>query len=68
MISKVNSAAVNLAYANAAKGSQSKSSARAGTVAQNNSNKIETLKAAIESGEYKVDLPALANKMADELL
>ena len=31
------------------------------------SSKLESLKAAIESGEYKVDLEALAKKMAEDL-
>jgi len=31
-------------------------------------NKIDKLKEAISSGEYKVDLSALSKKMADELL
>ncbi len=31
------------------------------------SSKLESLKAAIENGEYKVDLEALAKKMAEDL-
>ncbi len=68
MISNLNNSAVKLAYVNATKASQQKESAGGTTTAQNGSDKIEKLKEAIASGEYKVDLPALANKMADELL
>jgi anti-sigma28 factor (negative regulator of flagellin synthesis) len=32
------------------------------------STKVDELKSAISSGEYKVDINALANKMADDLL
>jgi len=33
-----------------------------------NSNRIEQLKESIDSGKYKVDLSALSQKMAQELL
>ncbi len=31
-------------------------------------NKIEALKASIENGDYKINLDAVANKIADELI
>ncbi len=68
MISNVNSSAVGQAYTNTLKGSQQKEGAKSTTSAQNENDKITKLKTAIASGEYKVDLSALANKMADELL
>jgi len=68
MIARLNSSAVSSAYLNSMKSTQQKEGARASTTSQNSDNKIEKLKTAIESGEYKVDIPALANKMADELL
>lgn len=68
MISNVNSSAVGQAYVNTLKGSQQKEGAKSTVSQQNSDDKITKLKAAITSGEYKVDLSALANKMADELL
>jgi len=68
MISNLNNSAVNLAYVNTTKASQQKEGARSVNTAQNSNDKIEKLKEAIVSGEYKVDLNAVANKMADELL
>jgi anti-sigma28 factor (negative regulator of flagellin synthesis) len=35
---------------------------------QNDTDKIDQLKESINSGEYKVNISALAKKMADELL
>jgi len=68
MISNVNGSAVGQAYMNTLKGSQQKESAKSAMSSQNGNDKISKLKTAIESGEYKVDLSALANKIADELL
>jgi flagellar biosynthesis anti-sigma factor FlgM len=66
MISQVNNSSVATTIANnAAKNTQTKQSV--GT-SQNSANRVEQLKESINSGEYKVDLSALANKMADELL
>ncbi len=31
-------------------------------------DKVEALKASIEKGDYKIDLDAVANKIADELI
>ena len=68
MISKLNSAGVGSAYVNTLKNTQQKEGAKSATTSQNSDDKIAKLKTAIASGEYKVDLSALANKMADELL
>lgn len=35
---------------------------------QGDTSKIEAIKASIEQGDYKVDLQALAEKIADELM
>ncbi len=35
---------------------------------QNNVSKVEALKASIEKGDYKINLDAVANKIADELI
>ena len=66
MISQLNSGNVATTIANnTTKNTQAKQSI--GTN-QNSANKVEQLKESINSGTYKVDLSALANKMADELL
>lgn len=67
MISQVNSSVAQNVYANSA--SESKSNKNVGTQnAKDTNNKVEQLKEAVNSGEYKVDLSALSKKMADELL
>ena len=68
MISNLNSSGLSHSYINSAKGSQKKEASAAVGNSQLSGDKIEKLKTAVESGEYKVDLSALANKMADELL
>jgi len=68
MISKLNSLGVSSAYVNTLKNTQQKEGAKGAPASQNSDDKIAKLKTAIESGEYKVNLSALANKMADELL
>ncbi|WP_428738282.1 flagellar biosynthesis anti-sigma factor FlgM [Sulfurimonas sp.] len=66
MISQVNSSVAQNVYANSA--SESKSNKNVGTQNAKDTDKVEQLKEAINSGEYKVDLSALSEKMADELL
>ena len=67
MISQVNSSVAQNVYTKSA--SESKSNKNVGTQnAEDTNNKVEQLKEAINSGEYKVDLSALSKKMADELL
>jgi flagellar biosynthesis anti-sigma factor FlgM len=69
MISNVNSSAVRSAYANSLnENKEVKANAKLTTSDDGSKTKIEKLKEAIEAGEYKVDLSALADKMADELL
>lgn len=68
MISNINNSSVNLAYANSTKNANVKDGVKSSAVSQKESEKVESLKESIDSGEYKVDLSALANKMADELL
>lgn len=67
MISQINSAAIRTAYQNSeAKTATEKEQA---TVSQQgDTSKIETIKTSIEKGEYRVDLEALAKKIADELM
>ena len=67
MISQINSAAIRSVYQNSeAKTATEKEKA---TVSQQgDTSNIETIKASIEKGEYRVDLEALAQKIADELM
>ena len=67
MISKANSAAIHSAYA--AKTSESKETRQNLNAAkQDDTSKVEQLKESIDSGKYKVNIEAVAQKMADELL
>jgi len=69
MISKLNGSAVASTYSSNL--SDAKSSAqKSGTniSKQGDMSKIEKIKESIESGTYKVDLQALSEKIADELL
>lgn len=68
MISNVNASSVASAYMN----NTTKSKPQSGNVGTENANKdltkVDKLKEMIASGEYKVDLLATAEKMADALV
>jgi len=66
MISQTNSSAVRTAYAN--NFGETKEAKGATVTKQGDTSKIEQIKEALSSGEYKVDLEALSKKIADELL
>ena len=66
MISQTNSSAVRTAYAN--NFGETKEAKGATVTKQGDTSKIEQIKEALTSGEYKVDLEALSKKIADELL
>jgi anti-sigma28 factor (negative regulator of flagellin synthesis) len=69
MISQASSASVATAYSISL--SESKSSAQkpaTGISKQGDMSKIEQIKQSIESGEYKINLQALSEKIAEELL
>ncbi len=69
MISNINGSAMRSAYANSLNDNKEiKANAKLTASQDGSQNKIEKLKEAIASGEYKVDLSALSKKMADELL
>jgi flagellar biosynthesis anti-sigma factor FlgM len=69
MISNINSSAMRSAYANSLnENKEIKANAKLTASEDGSQNKIDKLKEAISSGEYKVDLSALSKKMADELL
>ena len=68
MISHAGSTAVASTYSNL---SESKSTAKnsvANISQQGDMSKVDKIKESIESGEYKVDLQALSEKLAEELL
>jgi len=69
MISSVSSSVAGRAYSTVASESKEpKQNAKVTSSKESGQTKIERLKESIDSGEYKVDLSALATKMADELL
>ena len=67
MISKANNAALHSAYANKP-GEQKEIKQNLNVAKQGNTTKVEELKESIGSGEYKVNIEALSNKIAEELL
>jgi len=69
MISQMNSAATRSAMSTTLSEPKEPKKVQVQANAQlTNENRVEQLKASINSGEYKVDLEALAEKMAQELL
>ena len=69
MISQTNSSAVRSAYASSF--GEPKDVGKKGMVnvsAQGDLSKVDQIKEALESGEYKINLQALSEKIADELL
>lgn len=69
MISQANGSALRTAYAAAfGETKDSKGTSSASVSKQGDTSKIEKIKEAIDSGEYKVDLQALSEKIAQELL
>lgn len=67
MISQTNSSALRSAYPSKTNDTQEPKRAQA-VSPQNEMSKTEALKKSIDSGEYKVDINALSQKMADALL
>jgi len=68
MISNINNAGANATYSNNAKTAQVKENMNTTDTSKENSSKVDKLKKSVDSGQYKVNISALANKMADELL
>ena len=69
MISQTNSAAIRSAYAsNVGEPKDVGKKATTTISAQGDMSKVDQIKEALESGEYKVNLQALSEKIADELL
>ena len=68
MISNVNNSIIGSAYTNNTTLSTQKKKNTATTAIDQKSSRVDQLKELIDAGEYKVDLSALSEKMADELL
>lgn len=73
MISQVKGAAVASTYMNntssaKASGKSDLQKAEAGISSQGDTSKIDQIKSEIESGQYKINLEALSQKIVDELL
>ena len=69
MISQVNQAGVRAAYAKTPDEENGVSKKASTTVSQQgDTSKVERIKEALESGEYKINLQALSEKIAEELM
>ena len=68
MISQLNSAAVRSAYTSNFGESKEADKASTNIKKQGDTSKVERIKEALTSGEYKINLEALSQKIADELL
>lgn len=69
MISQVNSANIRNAYANNLGEKKEVSEKSGATVSkQGDTSKVEQIKEALEAGEYKINLQALSQKIAEELM
>jgi len=69
MISQSNSSLVRATYAsNLGDSKGTKASANTSVSKQGDTSKIEQIKESLASGEYKVDLEALSQKIDEELL
>jgi len=68
MISQMNSSAIRNAYANNFGDVKSKSVKPAVITQQGDTSRVEQIKEALNSGEYKINLDALSGLIADELL
>jgi len=69
MISQANSSVIRNAYANSLSEPKEAPKKSASNVSsQGDLSKVDQIKNAIDSGDYKVNLQALSEKIADELL
>ncbi|MDT8338328.1 MAG: flagellar biosynthesis anti-sigma factor FlgM [Sulfurimonas sp.] len=69
MISQVNQAGVRAAYTKTLDEEKEVSKKTSTTVSQQgDTSKVERIKEALESGEYKINLQALSEKIAEELM
>lgn len=69
MISQTNSSAIRTAYASNFGEAKETTKKSATTISQQgDTSKVEQIKEALNSGEYKINLQALSEKIAEELL
>lgn len=68
MISKVNPGSVRSAYQNNETRQKEEKKEAATVSSQGDVSKVDQIKEMIEKGEYRVDLQALSERIADELL
>jgi anti-sigma28 factor (negative regulator of flagellin synthesis) len=68
MISQLNSSAVRSAYVSNNGEQKAEKKENINVSKQGDMSKIEKIKESLASGEYKVDLQALSEKIAEELL
>jgi len=68
MISQVNSAALRNTYANSGQSKEVSQKSTSNVSTQGDTSKVDQIKEALESGEYKINLEALSKKIADELM
>jgi len=69
MISQTNSSAIRSMHAsNLGEPRDTKQVKATKISAQGDTSKVERIKEALDAGEYKIDLEALSQKIADELL
>ncbi len=68
MISRVGSSAVQTAYTNSVGDSKEMQGVSTNSIKQGDTSKIEQIKEALASGEYKINLQALSEKIAEELM
>jgi anti-sigma28 factor (negative regulator of flagellin synthesis) len=69
MISQTNSSAIRSAYSSNFGETKETKQVKPTTIsAQGDTSKVEQIKEALNSGDYKIDLDALSEMIADELL
>ena len=69
MISQLNSSAIRSAYSNTLGDSKGVQKSSTSTISsQGDMSRVEQLKESLESGDYKVNLQLLSEKIADTLL
>jgi len=68
MISQVNSAALRSTYASSGQSKEVSQKSIINISQQGDTSKVDQIKEALESGEYKINLEALSKKIAEELM
>lgn len=69
MISQVNGAMVRNAYAGSiGEGKEASQKDKVGVSKQGDTSKVDQIKEALESGQYKINLQALSQKIAEALM